>query len=50
MVVMAWLDKDVVKCFDDGVVACLDKDVVAWLDKNNKDDFDEDFILENSLV
>ena len=43
------MDKDEVACWYEDGVACLDEGVVKLLDKNNKDDFDVDFLLAQSL-
>ena len=48
--VLACLDKDVVAYFDEGVVACLDEGVAKCLDNNNKDDFDDNFLLAHPSV
>ena len=48
--VLACLDKDVGAYFDEGVSACLHEGVVLCLDKNNKDDFDDNYTLEQPLV
>ena len=47
--VLAWLDTDVVACFDEGLGEQLDKAVLACLDKNNKDYFDVANILTHRL-